>query len=95
MFEIFPTTDNACVGVEVPMPSLLVTTIFVEVIEVPLAVVNVKLPPILVVPKFEAPETYKLVLVTFTKKALVEVIMVPLAVVKISPPDNVPPVKSR
>ena len=58
----------------------------------------------------KAPETFKLVVVTFVaerligfklvaasvvKKPLVEVTLVPVAVVKPKAPDNVPPVNNR
>ena len=76
-----PCIAKEAMGLEEFMPNLLATYKFVEVIMVPLAVVNVNDPA-----RFVGPETYQLVVEALTNIALVEVIAVPLAVEKVKEP---------
>ncbi len=50
---------------------------------------------IVVLPRFEVPDTYKFVEVAFTNIALVDVTAVPEAEVKKSGPESVPPANGR
>ncbi len=58
------------------------------------ALVAVRL-EIVVLPRFEVPDTYKFVEVAFTNIALVDVTAVPEAEVKKSGPESVPPANGR
>ncbi len=93
IFEIFPTTDRAWVGVEVPIPSLVfIVVVFKVVRPVTAKLVEVRF-VIVVFPKLVIPVTDKLVEVIevpeavikfkLVNLALVEVILVPVALMKL------------